>query len=275
MKFAASLIATACTAAASKIAATSQIESEILWRTDRTESTYTASPADYPFFFGFPYEEGEGSEGFTCGATVVGRRFAVTAAHCFDDNEGFQVKIGNQMLNVVEVRKNNCFSGMSAGADMAILVFDQDVNVSPLEIYDSSADGNEVGKTFRLIGYGESGPFADNSNRSYGNFYTAHNVVTSTPNNTITYVMDAPNSGRALNDEGMAWEGDSGSPALIMAGGAYKVAAVNSNGDCCTYGMEDRYSRLGDVALDWLNANMVSSRVGGGAAESRDCSIYG
>ena len=121
---------------------------------------------------------------------------------------------------------------------MAILVFDRDVNVTPLDIYDSSADGNEVGKTFRLIGYGDYGPFSGDGddNRSSGVFHTAHNVVTSTSENTITYVMDAPNNG-ALNDEGMSWEGDSGSPALIMAGGAYKVAAVNSNGECCTYGM--------------------------------------
>ena len=208
MKFVTSLIATACTAAATKI------EAEILFRTDRDESIYEADNADFPFFFNYG-----------CGATVVGLRFGVTAAHCIDYAMGeerlepFPVTIDGQELNVVEVRINECYDPDEPGADIALLVFDEDVNVTPLEFWNSSpdADGDEVGRTFRMMGYGDYGPFSGgpNDDRWSDDFHTAHNVVTSTRNNSITYVFDAPNDG-ALDDEGMSWYGDSGGPVLIM-----------------------------------------------------------
>ena len=266
MKFTTSLIATACFAAATKI------ESEIIWRRDRTEDTYTADNEDYPFFFNYG-----------CGATVVGPRFGVTAAHCFDFDIGdtensFPVTIDGVELNVVEVRINECYDG-NVYADVALLVFDRDVDwVTPLAFWDSSpsADGDEVGKTFRMMGYGAYGPFEGepDDDRDDDVFHTAHNVITDTRNNSITYVFDAPNDG-ALDDEGMSWYGDSGGPVLILDDCVYKVAGVNHWGDCCTYGMEDQYSRTGDVTLEWLYANMESSDVGGGAGESRECSVYG
>ena len=55
--------------------------------------------------------------------------------------------------------------------------------------------------------------------------------------------------------EAIAWDGDSGGPALIEVDsetGELQIAGVNSNGDCCTYGDEDEYTRLGGIAYDWI-----------------------
>ena len=77
--------------------------------------------------------------------------------------------------------------------------------------------------------------------------------------------------------EALAWLGDSGGPALIDVSGTYYVAGVNSNGDCCRWGDEDEYTRLGSVkALEWISQNTSNSAVNGGVLieDYSDCSEW-
>ena len=67
--------------------------------------------------------------------------------------------IGGANYRVTEARSNNCWNDDRNGADIAVLVLDRDVNTAtPVSVWDVNNDGPEVNKTFRLIGYGDSGP---------------------------------------------------------------------------------------------------------------------
>ena len=51
------------------------------------------------------------------------------------------------------------------------------------------------------------------------------------------------------------------------------VVGVQSSGDCCEYGSEDSYARLGGLAYDWIRANLesVSARV---SIPEDQCSVW-
>ena len=76
---------------------------------------------------------------------MISARFAITAAHCFIDDDGpwppFTAEINGVEYNVIEARVNDCyttrFGGYPNSADMAILVFDQDIPVTPVDVYDA------------------------------------------------------------------------------------------------------------------------------------------
>ena len=78
------------------------------------------------------------------------------------------------------------------GADIAVLVLDRKVEgVEPIKVWDSKVDGDEVGQTFTLVGWGEYGVVGESTdNLKYGKLHRGSNVVTSTENNFITYKFD-------------------------------------------------------------------------------------
>ena len=79
--------------------------------------------------------------------------------------------------------------------------------------------------------------------------------------------LDSPD---ILDMEAMSWSGDSGGPALIKdKKGNWKIAGVNNSGECCGYGSKDNYARLGDVALEWIKANMIEAK------DAEKCEVYG
>merc|ERR1712008_26453 len=92
-------------------------------------------------------------------------------------------------------------------ADLAILVLSTESSTVPVPIYDST---DEVGKTFTLLGWGDTGPAGPSTpaeKNGGGILRRAQNVFTAVDVNTLKYVMDAPEDG-ALKYEGMAYSGD-------------------------------------------------------------------
>ena len=86
----------------------------------------------------------------------------------------------------------------------------------------------------------------------------------------VQYKFDRPGTPDIQTLEAMSWSGDSGGPMLIEVDGKYKIAGVNSNGDCCNYDNVDNYARLGDTAREW-----IMSTIEGEAPTPLDCSGYG
>ena len=60
---------------------------------------------------------------------------------------------------MVEARVNDCFieDDEDNDADIAILVLSSDVTGTVYNIYEAETDGNEVGKEFVLMGWGDYG----------------------------------------------------------------------------------------------------------------------
>jgi len=75
----------------------------------------------------------------------------------------------------------------------------------------------------------------------------------------VQYKFDTLTSGEILDMEAMSWSGDSGGPMLIADGSSWKIAGVNSSGECCNYGSVDEYARLGKGALQWIEDNLGTS----------------
>jgi hypothetical protein len=104
-----------------------------------------------------------GMESGSCVATLITPYHAITAAHCFTEGKwkSFPVQVdpaGNKRT-VDKVYQNTCFIHADGGgpnsADIAVIRFSEKVTtVDPYPIY---LFGDEVGKEFKIIGWGVAG----------------------------------------------------------------------------------------------------------------------
>jgi len=93
-----------------------------------------------------------------------------------------------------------------------------------------------------MVGWGTSGKEGrePKEDAGAGVFRRGENIVEKVTGNALVYSFDSPEEG-GLDLEALSWEGDSGGPVFV--GG--KVAGLNSAGDCCDYGDEDKYAFTG------------------------------
>jgi len=164
---------------------------------------------------------------------------------------------------VIETRVNPCYNYKKdepISADMAIMVLDKDVvfrdeTTEIPKVYNSCTSGSEVSKKFTLMGWGDSGTIGSKPRDldEFGGFHAGENRWTKVDHGMLIYKMDKQING-GLPLEAIAWSGDSGGPAFIAdeETGELQIAGVNSNGDCCKYGNEDEYTRLGGISYKWI-----------------------
>ena len=107
-----------------------------------------------------------------------------------------------------------------------------------------------------MVGWGDTGKAGDRkAKRGGGSLREARNRILDNKDGVLEYRFDGPKDD-TFDNEGLSWAGDSGGPAFIFDEGDFRIAGVNSGGDCCGYGSVDQYKRLAD-AFDWI-ANVVS-----------------
>ena len=226
-------------------------------RDDVDPSIYTGVASNYPAVFPYPDTM---PPGLGCAATLITESIALTAAHCFDEiSTPFTVTIAGVRHMVSNVVINPCFdfdNDGPNGMDLAILKLDTPSAVNPIMVY---TDGDEVGKIFTLVGWGDLG-IADGDEPSDGDggniFRVGQNIITKISENTLQYSLDRNFNG-GLELEAIGWYGDSGGPALIQKYGKTYIAGVNSGGDCCDYGSVDEFCRLSSaISQDFIRKAM-------------------
>jgi len=171
-----------------------QMASAIIYRDDFAVSNYQSMypRSNYPNVF--PYDNtGEGE--WNCAATLISKRHAVTAAHCFDsEQDDFEVDIDGKTHTVTDVIRNPCYNSIGEepiAADLAILVLDSDATPTPATIFEATIDGEEeVGKEILIMGWGLYGPVSNGEPDDYGSFHAGVNIVTDVWNEMIRYEMD-------------------------------------------------------------------------------------
>ena len=94
------------------VALTTAAATAIVWRSDKESSDFQIASSTYPNVFGynnFPDELEEGE--INCAATLIGDKFAITAAHCFaPEFTPFSVTIDGVDHDVVAQYANPCYN---------------------------------------------------------------------------------------------------------------------------------------------------------------------
>jgi len=207
-----------------------------------------------------------------CGATLVGKKFAITAAHCVCDGakSGYSVTIAGTKHKVVasHVQSSGCVfhckhGGYPNKCDVAILELEDEVSgVTPYPVYHGD---DEVGKTLTFAGWGVAGAAGQVKEKQCedgdetGDLRHAQNVITKA-DGVIEYVMDKPGDG-ALPMEGIMESGDSGSPGFITVDNVTYIVGVDSGSDddnSCNYGSTDQMQRLSEQ-YTWIQSVLTGN----------------
>ena len=143
------------------LAIATHLAEAVTYREDKAVNLYRVASSNYPMVFPFGHKDNlAANAGQHCSATVIGTRFAITAAHCNEPalTLPLTVTIDGSDYKVVEIRQNNCFINENDeennNADIAILVFDSDITGTPYEVYWAFQDGYEVNKEIEIMGWG-------------------------------------------------------------------------------------------------------------------------
>lgn len=244
----------------------------IVIRHDVAPARYEARESDFPAVFRLGREAGK-----ACAATVVHRRWALTAAHCVDETGmgaalaaggTFAVRIAGRERRIVRAERHPDH-GRPGGAavDLALLRLERpSATPRPVPL---AAGGDGAGTVLTLLGWGFFGLGTVGRQYGDGRLRRAENRVEAAGPRLRLRFDDPREAGdRALPLEGTISLGDSGGPALAGAPGARRLAGVAVGQLSGADYAEETQGRYGAVAvyerisrhLDWIRATLAEDR---------------
>ena len=255
--------------------------SAIIIRHDTGYSRFLARESDYPAVFPLQVEQGQK----TCVATLISRRWAITAAHCTAQTPiaeqiaargRYSVTIAGESFAVDQLVLHPDWPAPAGRGfdphhiDLALLRLQTEVtHIDALPLYEA---GDELGQVMTFLGWGYSGIGRTGTAVNDGRFRFARNEV-SRADQKLYFHFNDPDGPRstAVDFEGIPGLGDSGGPALLNVDGMQWLAGV-AVGELDTdmagtvwpvtgrYGATVVYERVSSHA-DWINQVIAAGSV--------------
>jgi len=257
------LFASALAAPIERIPITADFVNSTLWvrPTQIVGGTPVASATDFPFMAAFMDNDFQ-----FCGASIIGSRWAVTAAHCvgaLQPNTEF-ISVGSLNYNVVEARRykveraipNPDFNFGTLDSDIALLYLATEIEfsdtVQPVKLAPSGS-GDFTGDDSTIIGWGvttEGGRPSDHLREV--DVPVISNVDCDQYYDTITDSMLCAYITGGGKD---SCQGDSGGPALVRVNDEWLQVGIVSWGiGCARPNYPGVYSRV-SYLYSWVCAN--------------------
>lgn len=242
--------------------------------TQSTPKTVGGQPAgQYPFMVGLVQA---GSDHTVCGATLIRKNVAVTAAHCIvGDNTGSKVVLGTntgvakegKTVDVKAIVKHPGYTGKENMLhDIALLILDDydpkafENPVEPIELNRDESVPESIG-TFKVIGWGNT--------TSYGDLVKDDLREVTIPTVALAQCKAANQDGKetkeTLNETQIcgadfdhggidSCQGDSGGPLVASKNGKTYLAGVVSFGEgCAQKGKPGVYTRVSSFT-NWIES---------------------
>ena len=201
-------------------------------------------------------------------ATLIQKRWALTAAHAFDASQGHsQQEFGTLTImgqsfaiKQVHIHPDYFLQGDEIRNDIALLELEESVEIiTPTPVYEQQ---DELGQTAKLAGYGHTGNGVDGiiDECFPCDLHGADNVIFDANDDLLGLRFDAPNTTDALPLEGIGGPGDSGGPLYLETSQGRFVAGVSSHGGQL-YDELEGYTRV-STHLDWIYEVMADDYTG-------------
>ncbi|WP_411132589.1 serine protease [Vibrio vulnificus] len=262
----ASAIALASCYAGAQESVTAPINS--LERSARIIGGTTAPAEKWPFIVALMSKGTLGGEGQFCGASFLGGKYILTAAHCLESTLGddIEVVIGEQNLSSVsnsqrlavsKVYIHEEYNDSETGHDIAILELSEAYDGHAVMLAESNLrDELAAGQALTVMGWGDQDPTADFRGATQLQQVDVELIDQQVCKNVpaLGYDKITENAFCAGVVQGGkdSCQGDSGGPIVVMDGGQYKQLGVVSWGDgCAEAGKYGVYANVSYYA-DWI-----------------------
>ncbi|NVC62047.1 serine protease [Vibrio sp. 05-20-BW147] len=241
-----------------------------LERTSRIIGGTTAPAEKWPFMAAVVSKGYKGGKGQFCGASFIGSRYVLTAAHCLDATLGDDIEViigqqdlsaatSEQRLSVRKVYIHEEYDGAAQGNDIAILELSEAyegpaVTLAEFNLRDELA----AGQALTVMGWGDQDPtdeFRKATQLQQVNVELIdQQVCKNVPALGYDKITENAFCAGVVQGGKDSCQGDSGGPIVVMDGGQYKQLGIVSWGDgCAVAGKYGVYANVSYYA-NWIAA---------------------